>query len=137
LALAAVDDVDDLPFTLRLAFKASIMSVRVRLALVNTPERGQNGYFEAIDFVQSICGVGTTSLVDEDDGQKEGNFDRVIGLVYCGDNNINNKKSLNELLFESGYAVIYQDFCALANFLPRVGLKVAVANTAKTKEQTI
>jgi hypothetical protein len=93
-----------------------INNVRVRLALVNTPERGQSGYTEAIDFVQSVCGVGTTALVDEDDGQKEGSFERVIGLVYCGNDNINNKKSLNELLLERGYAVIYQDFCGVSEF---------------------
>jgi hypothetical protein len=95
-----------------------INNVRVRLALVNTPERGENGYTEAIDFAQSVCGVGTTALVDEDDGQKEGSFDRVIGLVYCGNDNINNKKSLNELLLEGGYAVIYQDFCGISEFSP-------------------
>jgi hypothetical protein len=93
-----------------------INNVRVRLALVNTPERGENGYTEGIDFVQSVCSVGTTALVDEDDGQKEGSFDRVIGLVYCGSDNINNKKSLNELLLEGGYAVIYQDFCGISEF---------------------
>jgi hypothetical protein len=93
-----------------------INNVRVRLALVNTPERGENGYTEAIDFVQSVCGVGTTALVDEDDGQKEGSFDRVIGLLYCGNDNINNKKSLNELLLEGVYAVIYQDFCGVSEF---------------------
>jgi hypothetical protein len=93
-----------------------INNVRVRLALVNTPERGENGYTEAIDFVHSVCGVGTTALVDEDDGQKEGSFDRVIGLVYCGNDNINNKKSLNELLLERSNAVIYQDFCGISEF---------------------
>jgi hypothetical protein len=79
------------------------------------PEQGQSGYTEAIDFVQSVCGIGT-ALVDEDDGQKEGSFERVIGLVYCGNDNINNKKSLNELLLEGGYAVIYQDFCGVSEF---------------------
>ena len=49
---------------------------------------------------QQINGLGTAALVNEDDGQKEGSFDRVIGLVYCGNDNINNKKSLNELLLE-------------------------------------
>jgi Staphylococcal nuclease homologue len=93
-----------------------INNVRVRLALVNTPESGQSGYTEAIDFVQSVCGVRTTALVDEDDGQKEGSFDRMIGLVYCGNDNINNKKSLNDLLLEGGYAVIYQDFCGISEF---------------------
>jgi endonuclease YncB( thermonuclease family) len=93
-----------------------INNVRVRLALVNTPERGESGYTEAIDFVESVCGVGTTALVDEDDRQKEGSFDRLIGLVYCGDDGINNKKSLNELLLEGGYANIYRDFCNISEF---------------------
>jgi hypothetical protein len=93
-----------------------INNMRVRLALVNTPERGEAGYTEAIDFVQSACGVGTKTLVDEDDGQKEGSFGRLIGLVYCGDDGINNKKSLNELLLEGRYAVIYQDFCSISEF---------------------
>jgi micrococcal nuclease len=93
-----------------------INNLRVRLALVNTPEGGESGYTEAIDFVESVCGVGTTALVDEDDGQKEGSFDRLIGLLYCGDDGINNKKSLNELLVERGYAVIYQDFCNTSEF---------------------
>jgi micrococcal nuclease len=88
-----------------------INDVRVRLALANTPERGESGYSEAIDFVESVCSVGTGALVDEDDRQKEGSFDRLIGLVYCGDSGINNKESLNELLLERGYAVIDQDFC--------------------------
>jgi endonuclease YncB( thermonuclease family) len=84
----------------------------VRLTLVNTPERGQNGYAEAIDFVQSVCGVGTTALVDEDDGQKEGSFDRLIGLVYCG----NEKLLLNERLVNEGHAKIFEDFCGTSEF---------------------
>jgi micrococcal nuclease len=95
-----------------------INNVRVRLALVNTPERGESGYSEAIDFVDSVCSIGTRALVDEDDGQKEGSFDRLIGLVYCGDNGINNMESLNELLLERGYAVIDQDFCDSSEVSP-------------------
>jgi hypothetical protein len=30
--------------------------------------------------------------------------------------NINNKKSLNELLLEGGYATIYQEFCGISEF---------------------
>lgn len=93
-----------------------INNVRVRLALVNTPERGESGYIEAIDFVEAVCSVGTAALVDEDDRQKEGSFDRLIGLVYCGDDGINNKISLNELLVNGRYAVIYQDFCNISEF---------------------
>jgi micrococcal nuclease len=91
-----------------------INNVRVRLALANTPERGENGYSEAIDFVETVCSVGTTALVDEDDRQKDGSFGRLIGIVYCGDSGINNRESLNELLLERGYAVIDQDFCTVS-----------------------
>jgi micrococcal nuclease len=93
-----------------------IDNIRVRLTLVNTPERGEAGYTEAKDLVESACGVGTKALVDEDDGQKEGSFGRLIGLVYCGDYGIDNKKSLNEILLEGGHAVIYQDFCNVSEF---------------------
>jgi hypothetical protein len=93
-----------------------INNVRVRLALVNTPERGENGYTEAIDFVESVCNIGTTTLVDEDDEQKEGSFDRLIGVVYCGNDNINDKQSLNELLLNGRYAVISQEFCDTSEF---------------------
>ena len=61
-----------------------VNNVRIRLSLVNTPERGDSGYSEAKQFTESMCPIGSKALVDEDDGQKEGSFDRVIGLVYCG-----------------------------------------------------
>ena len=48
-----------------------INNVRVRLALVNTPERGDKWLYRSNRFVQSVCDVGTTALVDEDDGQKK------------------------------------------------------------------
>ena len=60
--------------------------------------------------------MGTGALVEEDERQKEGSFDRLIGLVYCGDDGINNKISLNELLVNGRYAVIYQDFCNISEF---------------------
>ena len=51
-------------------------------------------------------------MVDEDDGQKEGSFDRLIGLVYCG----NGKLLLNELLLNEGHAQIFEDFCGRSEF---------------------
>ena len=63
-----------------------VNNVRIRLALVNTPEVYETGYFDARDFTMNNCGVGTKALVDEDDGQKGGSFGRMIALVYCGNN---------------------------------------------------
>ena len=50
--------------------------MRIRLSMVNTPERGETGYNEAADLTESVCPVGVKALVDEDDGQKEGSDNR-------------------------------------------------------------
>src|SRR5215208_4363290 len=93
-----------------------ISNVRIRLSLVNAPERGDDGYVEAKDFVESVCSIGTEAVVDEDDGQKEGSYDRLIGLVYCGDANMHDKISLNELLLQNGHAAVFEDFCSKSEF---------------------
>ena len=89
-----------------------VNNVRVRLALVNTPEVGDQGYDEAKRFTESVCPVGSQALVDEDDGQKGGSFGRLIGLVYC----TGSGASLNELLLESNNAVVDERFCSVSEF---------------------
>jgi hypothetical protein len=86
-----------------------VNNIRVRLSLVNTPERGDSGYSEAKGFTESKCPIGSEVLVDEDDGQRGGSFDRLIGLVYCG----NERLLLNELLLSEGHAQIFGDFCGV------------------------
>jgi endonuclease YncB( thermonuclease family) len=56
---------------------------RVRLSMVNTPERGDPGYEEATDTTESECPVGSEALVDEDDGQKG-----VVGRLIGGDRHL-------------------------------------------------
>ena len=89
-----------------------VNNIRVRLSLVNTPERADSGYQEAKEFTESICPIGSKALVDEDDGQKEGSYDRLIGLVYCG----NERQLLNEHLLNEGHAQIFGDFCGASEF---------------------
>ncbi len=83
---------------------------RIRLALVNTPERGQSGYTEATRFTTSTCPSGSQALVDEDDGQKEGSFDRIVALVYCS------TKNLNAELLVNKHAIIDTRFCTNSEF---------------------
>jgi endonuclease YncB( thermonuclease family) len=84
--------------------------VAVRLSLVNTPERGQAGYSEATNFTDNICPVGSTAMVDEDDGQTEGSYGRVVAKVFCSG------KMLNEELLDAGHASIYESFCSESEF---------------------
>ena len=89
-----------------------VNNVCVRLAMVNTPEEGEEGYNEAKEFTESEYSVGSEALVDEDDGQIAGSFGRLIGIVFCN----GNSSSLNELLLETDNAFIYQDFCGDSEF---------------------
>jgi len=89
-----------------------VNNVRVRLAMVNTPEAGEDGYDEATDTTESECSLGSEALVDEDDGQRGGSFGRLIGVVSCN----GNSQSINEILLETGKAVLYEDFCAITEF---------------------
>jgi len=82
----------------------------VRLALVNTPEKETNGYNSAKEFVESVCPIGSESVVDEDDMQISRSHRRILGVVYCG------SKNLNEHLLQRGYAHILVDFCRQSEF---------------------
>jgi micrococcal nuclease len=87
-----------------------VNDIRIRLTLVNTPEIGQPLYREARQFTASLCPVGSAVLVDQDDGQLEGSFDRMIGKVFCGD------KVLNSELLDAGLAEILQRYCNESEF---------------------
>ena len=89
-----------------------VNNVRIRLALIDAPEKNETSYSEALHFVESSCNVGTKAKVDEDDHQKGGSFGRMIALVYGGNNPI----SINEAILGSGFATIYQEFCNISEF---------------------
>ena len=89
-----------------------VNNIRVRLSLVNTPERGDSGYSEAKRFTESKCPIGSEALVDEDDGQRGGSFGRLIGLVYCGNEGL----LVNEHLLKEGHAQIFGDLCGVSEF---------------------
>lgn len=56
--------------------------IRIRMSLVDTPERGQDGYQEAKDFVKDLCSQ-KESQVDIDDGQRRGDrYGRDIILFW-------------------------------------------------------
>ena len=88
---------------------------RIRLALVNTPERDEMGYQAAVDFTASQCRVGSTVFYDPDDGQRGGSYGRVIALVWCGAD-MSPNASLNALLIENGHAGMFTQFCRTSEF---------------------
>ena len=87
-----------------------VASKAVRLALTSAPELSGLGGNKAKQFTASICPVGSTALVDEDDGQTGGSFGRILAVVYCDGVN------LNSALLESGLATLDTRFCSKSEF---------------------
>jgi|APSaa5957512535_1039671.scaffolds.fasta_scaffold04398_5 plastocyanin/endonuclease YncB( thermonuclease family) len=88
-----------------------IDGVRIRLSLVNTPERDEEGYSEATEYLKSLCPVGSSAFFDEDDGQTQGSYERLIGVVYC-DGNMTNEKILS-----SGHGNLLLEFCSVSEYI--------------------
>jgi len=87
-----------------------IDNISIRLALVDCPEYNENDYKEAKEFVSSICLIGSTALVDEDDRQTDGSYGRLVAVIYC------DNKNLNEELLVSRYCKIDKRFCDDSEF---------------------
>lgn len=99
---------------------------RVRLALVNTPERGQPGFVEATIFTATLCPIGTIANFDQDSGQLGGSYGRLIGEVWCGG------KSLNAELIFNGHADIYGNFCGTSEFSKKSWAKTCISDVDYT-----
>lgn len=83
---------------------------KIRLSLINTPEKNQAGFSEAKSFTQKMCPVGSTARVDQDDKQKTDAYGRTVGKVTCSGKNLN-----AELLYE-GHAAILKQYCKKSEF---------------------
>lgn len=84
--------------------------ITLRFALVDTPERGEQGYTEATAFTSERCPEGSKIIVDEDDGQTSGSYGRTIAKIYCEGGII------NEELLKSQNAVILTQYCDESEF---------------------
>jgi len=61
---------------------------RIRFVGVNAPERGQSGYQEAKDYVESMC-LGKTVGLDIDDAKQRDKYGRTLAVIYAGNTNVN------------------------------------------------
>ena len=87
-----------------------IDSQSIRFALASAPELNEHEGVESRNFIQTICPVGSSVLVDEDDSQTEGSYDRMIGVVYC------NGVNLNSELLDANLGYLAEQFCDSSEF---------------------
>ena len=83
---------------------------KIRLALVDTPEKDEPGFEKATSFTAQMCSVGSHITIDQDDLQPYDQYDRLVGQVFC------EGKSLNSALLYNGLAEISTEFCSTSEF---------------------
>lgn len=83
---------------------------RIRFAIVNTPERGQEGYKEAKQWTSDRC-LGKIAVIDLDDNQPL-TYGRAVGLVYCDVDGY----FVNLELLQQGLAKVIPKFCKVSEF---------------------
>ena len=74
---------------------------KIRFVQVNTPEKGEDGYKEAKDYVKEKC-LGKTVYLDIDDKKHYDKYNRTLAIVYTENQDIN-RELLNENLAEIMY----------------------------------
>jgi micrococcal nuclease len=82
----------------------------IRFALTSTPEMYEEAGILAKQYIEKICPVGSTVLVDEDDLQTKKSYDRIIGKITC------KGKILNETVLKSGHGEIDTIYCKTSEF---------------------
>ena len=83
---------------------------RIRFAIVNTPEKWEEGWKEAKDYTTERC-LGKTAVIDIDNNQDR-TYGRLVGLVYCGVEGY----FINLELLSLQYAVVMPQFCKYSEF---------------------
>jgi len=104
-----------------------VNNIRIRLALVNTPEVGEAGFLSAKAFVENRC-LNKNGEVDMDDGQRQGSFGREIGVVYCDGKNINQELMSNHL------AIIDTRFCDVSEFADEIWARSSCSNIGSSQD---
>lgn len=80
---------------------------KVELALINLPVQYEQAMRELTTFTRNTC-LGSTVLIDQDDGQKVNSF---MAQVYCSPT-----KNLNSLLLDTGYVQLETSQCQSSEF---------------------
>ena len=83
---------------------------RIRLVLVDAPERDTREGPASTEYLRHLCPVGSAALVDQDDLQRTDAYGRTLAVVWCGD------RRVNEEIIRAGHARLYRRFCRESEF---------------------
>lgn len=88
----------------------SVDGQSIRFALASTPEINTPMGLAAKQFVLQTCPLGSKVKVDEDDGQTQGSYGRMIAVIYC------NGVNLNQAVIEKGFGHLSFAYCDNSEF---------------------
>ena len=83
---------------------------RIRLVLVDAPERATSFGPAATEFLREHCPLGSAALVDQDDLQQTDRYGRMLAVVWCGETRV------NDAIIRAGHARLYKRFCRQSEF---------------------
>jgi endonuclease YncB( thermonuclease family) len=83
---------------------------RIRLVLVDAPERDTREGPAATRHLEELCPVGSEAQVYRDRLQPTDEYGRTLAVVWCGG------KRVNEEMIRSGHAQLYGRFCRKSVF---------------------
>ena len=82
----------------------------IRFSLASAPELKGYGGVDSKNFIETLCPVGSTVTVDEDDGYVIGIYGRIVGLIHC------NGVNLSSELLDSTLGYLEVRFCDSSEF---------------------
>ena len=82
----------------------------IRFSLASAPELSEPGGIDAKEYIESVCPVGSPILIDEDDLQQSGSYDKTIAKITCKGIN------LNQSLLTSNHGTIDARYCNSSEF---------------------
>lgn len=94
-------DGDTVDVDVDLGFKVHAL-IRIRLAIVDTPERGKPGWSEATAFTKAWF-EANPFFVLRTDHDKSGGFDRWLGECYSASG-----QPISKALLDAGHATVYK-----------------------------
>lgn len=87
-----------------------IDSIRYRLSLIDTPERGESGFMEATNALKMLCPIDSLVYYHDDSIQKTDNFGRHLGVIWCQGNDYNT--TAGQYMYQQGHLKkFYNGFC--------------------------
>ena len=82
----------------------------IRFVLASAPELKGYGGTDSRDFIETLCPVGSSVIIDEDDSQILGSYGRIIAKITCND------VILNSELLDANLGFLELRFCDSSEF---------------------